>query len=180
MEREAQIEAILFFKGEPVSIDFLVETLKVPKEKVVEGIAILEQQLAGRGVRIVQTNNKVEIRTAPEFSECIESMVKEELQKDLGKAGLETLAVVLYRGPVTRAQVDYIRGVNSTYMLRHLLVRGLIEKIPNPSDSRSYLYQTTHELLGHLGITNIHEMPEYDRVREGVEIFENREHEEVQ
>lgn len=172
---QSKIEALLFFKGEPVSLKFLEESLKISQDEVVDQLSHLKEQLAERGLRIVQTENKVELRTAPELSDFIEVMVKEELQKDLGRAGLETLSVVLYRGPVTRAQVDYIRGVNSTYMLRNLLIRGLVEKVPNPSDSRSYLYQTTHELLGYLGITNIKELPEYQNVQDEINKFENTE-----
>ena len=66
--------------------------------------------------------------TAPQMSATVETLTKEELMKDLGKAGLETISIILYKGPISRAEIDYIRGVQSNFILRNLLVRGLIEK----------------------------------------------------
>ncbi len=111
------------------------------------------------------------LATAPEAGPLLERIAKEERSKDIGKAGLETLAIILYRGPVTRAEVDYIRGVNSTFILRHLTVRGLVERIPNPEDSRSFLYRPTFELLSFLGITSIEELPEYASIMSQLDEF---------
>ena len=101
----------------------------------------------------------------------IEELCKEELSRDLGKAGLETLSIVLYRGPITRSGIDYIRGVNSTFILRNLLIRGLVEKIPNPNDQRSFLYRATFDLLSHLGIPRVEDLPEYGNTNESIEKF---------
>jgi segregation and condensation protein B len=75
--------------------------------------------------------------------------------KDLGKAGLETLSIILYQGPISRAEIDYIRGVNSNFILRNLLIRGLIERVENPHDQRSFLYKPTLELISYLGLSKI-------------------------
>lgn len=168
---EAQIEAILFFRGEPITVQKLAKTLKSTDEAVGEALAHLEEVLRGRGLRLVRKENEVELRTAPEVAEIIETIRKEELSKDLGKAGLETLSIILYKGPVTRAQIDYIRGVNSTFVLRNLLIRGLIEKVPNPKDKRSFLYKQTMELLAFLGLSSIEGLPEYKEVKHELEIF---------
>jgi segregation and condensation protein B len=101
----------------------------------------------------------------------IESLIKDELSKDLGKAGLETLAIVLYRGPIARSEVNYIRGVNSNYILRNILVRGLIEK-DEASSARSTVYRPTFELLSYLGISKVEDLPEYQNARSTVEVFE--------
>jgi len=101
----------------------------------------------------------------------IEQLTKDELTRDLGKAGLETLSVVLYQGPISRADIDYIRGVNSQFILRALLIRGLVERVDNPKDARSYLYKTTLDLLSHLGVSKLSELPEYEQVRKDIEEF---------
>jgi segregation and condensation protein B len=99
--------------------------------------------------------------TSPSASSLIAEITKEELSKELSKAALETLATVLYKGPITRAEIDYIRGVNSNFILRNLQVRGLVEKIDNPADQRSYLYKPTFQLLEFMGVTRLEDLPEY-------------------
>jgi segregation and condensation protein B len=111
--------------------------------------------------------------TAKELSSLIEQLTKEELTRDLGKAGLETLSIVLYQGPISRADIDYIRGVNSQFILRNLLIRGLVERVDNPADARSFLYQTTLQLLSHLGISKREDLPEFDKVREDIAAFKH-------
>ena len=119
----------------------------------------------------METDEEIMLGTAKELSPLIEQITKEELIKDLGKAGLETLSIVLYQGPISRAGIDYIRGVNSQFILRNLLIRGLIERVDNPADSRSFLYKPTLALLSHLGISSIAELPEYEQVKKDIENF---------
>jgi segregation and condensation protein B len=114
---------------------------------------------------LVRKGSEVAIGTRGEAGALIQTLAKEELSKDLGKAGLETIAIVLYQGPVTRARIDYIRGVNSSFMLRHLLVRGLVERTPNPEDQRSYLYQPSFALLQQLGLKRLEDLPNYEAFR---------------
>jgi len=121
----------------------------------------------------VRTNDDVMLGTTKEMSSTIEKLTKEELVRDLGKAGLETLSIVLYQGPISRADIDFIRGVNSQFILRNLLIRGLVERVENPKDARSFLYKTTLSLLAHLGITKIEELPEYSQVRDDIETFKH-------
>src|SRR3989344_7435549 len=171
MDISGKVEALLFFRGEPVSRRELGKALGAKEREVEQGLAELREKLAGRGVALVENGDEVELRTAPEASELIEKIRKEELSRDLGKAGAETLAIILYRNPVTRADIDYIRGVNSTFILRNLLIRGLVERVQNPNDQRSFHYKPTFELLAHLGIKNISELPEYTSVQEELEKF---------
>jgi segregation and condensation protein B len=171
MNLSAKIEAILFWKAEPVSVKKLASLLNVKVEEVKAGLIELEKTLIGRGVTLVQTDEDVMLGTAKELSSLIEQLTKDELTRDLGKAGLETLSIVLYQGPISRADIDYIRGVNSQFILRALLIRGLVERIDNPADARSYLYKTTLDLLSHLGIGKVSELPEYEQVRKEIEAF---------
>jgi segregation and condensation protein B len=182
MNLSAKIEAILFWKAEPISIKKLAALLsteqnedsrdKISAADVKASLSELENILKGRGVTLVQTEDEVMLGTAKELSPLIEQLTKEELTRDLGKAGIETLSIILYQGPISRADIDYIRGVNSQFILRALLIRGLVERVDNPSDARSYLYKPTLDLLSHLGVSKIGELPEYNQVRRDIAAFE--------
>jgi segregation and condensation protein B len=176
MTLDAQIEAILFWKGEPVKRKKLASMLNTSEEEIDRGLTSLQGKLEGRGLALVFKEDEVMMATHQDVSAIIESLLKEELVRDLGKAGLETLSIVLYRGPVSRRDIDYIRGVNSHFILRNLLIRGLIEKVANPKDERSFLYKPTLELISYLGITKIEDLPEYNDVRKEVDTHEAAHH----
>ncbi|OGZ07155.1 MAG: SMC-Scp complex subunit ScpB [Candidatus Lloydbacteria bacterium RIFCSPHIGHO2_02_FULL_54_17] len=171
MELPKAISAVLFYQAEPMSIKRLASALKRPEGEVKEALATLEKSLVETGLCLVRKGDEVTLGTRPEASELIEQMTKEELSRDLSKASLETFSIVLYKGPVTRSEIDYIRGVNSTFILRNLLIRGLIEKIDNPKDQRSYLYQPTFQLLEYMGVSKIEDLPEYASAMASLESF---------
>jgi segregation and condensation protein B len=166
-----QLEAILFYFAEPKSIDELAKMLKVSREEINSSLNILRESLSTRGVRLMVAGDMISLATAPEVSGMIEQMVKEEREKELGKAGLETLSVILYHGPITRSAVDHIRGVNSTFIIRNLLIRGLVEKIENSKDQRSFLYRPTLDILRFLGVTRVEDLPSYEETRAELEGF---------
>src|ERR1035437_5471044 len=164
MQIEQQIEAILFFKGEPVSRKKLSEILNVGQTEINEGLENLKENLKGRGVVLLEKENEITLGTAPELSKLIEDLQKEELNKDLSKASLETLSVVLYKNGATRAEIDYIRGVNSSFTLRALSVRGLVEKTVDEKDNRRYVYKPSFETLSFMGVKMVEELPDYAEV----------------
>ncbi len=168
MPLDAQIEAILFWKGEPIKLKKLASILNKTDEEIKNGLAELGKNIEKRGVQLVYNEDEVMLGTRNELNALIEGLIKEDLVRDLGKAGLETLSIIVYRGPVTRRDIDYIRGVNSNFILRNLLVRGLIEKVVNPKDERSFLYKPTFQLLSYLGLSTIEELPEYAEVRKEI------------
>ena len=172
-----KIEAVLFWRAEPISKKKLAELLDSNITAVEEGLAELETALASRGITLVKKEDEVMLGTAPEFSPLIEKLTKEELHKDLGKAGLETLSIILYFGPVSRSEIDYIRGVNSTFVLRNLLIRGLVERVQNKNDQRSFLYKPTFELITFLGLKGVSELPEYETARAELDQFKNAQQE---
>lgn len=174
MNLSAQLEAILFWKAEPISLKKLAALLNIDIAAVKNGLQELENALQGRGLTLVRTDDEVMLGTAKEISPLIEQLTKEELTRDLGKAGLETLSIILYQGPISRADIDYIRGVNSQFIVRNLLIRGLVERVDNPNDARSFLYKTTLQLLSHLGISKIEELPEYEQVRNDILAFKSQ------
>ena len=165
MNLEQKIEAILFFKAEPIKISKLAQILEVTETEINQALELLKNSLTNRGLKIILNAEEVELVTAPEISSVIERLTKEELSKDLGRAGLETLSIVLYQGPIAKAMIDHIRGVNSSFILRNLQIRGLVEREVNQKDARSFSYKPTTELLAHLGITTIDELPEIDKVK---------------
>ncbi len=172
MDRPQLLEALLFYRAEPVRLRELMALLGTNEEETRHALATLKESLGGRGVRLLETNDTFELVTAPEASALIESLRREELTRDLGKAGAETLAIILYRGPVSRAEIDFIRGVNSTFILRNLLIRGLVERRAHEKGGRGTYYGPTAELLKYLGITSIEALPDYVQVREEVANYE--------
>lgn len=169
MELEAKIEGLLYYKGEEIEIKKIAQLLDVGAEKIEEALKKLENSLAGRGLVIVRKDDAVVLGISAELSSLIESIRKEEVTKELTKSSLETLSIILYKNGVTRSEIDYIRGVNSSFIIRNLLVRGLIEKIIDPKDSRRFLYRPTFETLSYMGITSIEELPNYEKVRSNLE-----------
>ena len=161
MELSRAISAILFYQAEPVSVKRLSAILKRTDRDIHDALMALDAALDATGLLLLRKGDEVTLGTKPEAGTLIEAITKEELAKDLTKASLETLAVILYKGPVTRSEIDYVRGVNSTFILRNLLVRGLIERIDNPADQRSFLYQPTFQLLEYMGISSTKDLPEY-------------------
>jgi segregation and condensation protein B len=169
MTLDSYIEAILFYRGEPVRIKKLAELLSKTEEEISDALSVLEEKLKNRGVKLVRFEDEVTLSTASEASGIIETITREELSRDLGRAGLETLSIILYRGPITRRDIDFIRGVNSSFILRNLQIRGLAERVINPADQRSFLYKPTIDLLEHLGLQKIEDLPEFTQVRAEME-----------
>lgn len=165
MTLDAKIEAILFWKGESISLKKLAAMLETTEDEVAVALIELEKRLEGRGLQLVRKDDEVMLGTHRDMGPVIEKLTKEELVRDLGKAGLETLSIVLYRGPVSRRDIDYIRGVNSQFILRNLLVRGLVERVESPDDKRQFLYKPTFDLLRHLGLGTVTDLPEFEDVR---------------
>ena len=165
IELESKIEGLLFYKGEDVTINKLAELLKVSKEEIEESLKKLELSLTSRGLVLVRKDDAVVLGISSELSSLIEGIRKDEITKELSKASLDTLSIILYRNGVSRSEIDYIRGVNSSFILRNLLVRGLIEKITDKKDSRRLLYHPTFDTLSFMGITSIDQLPNYNEVK---------------
>ena len=113
---------------------------------------------------LVRKDDRVVLGITGELSLLIESIRKEEISKELSKASLETLSIILYKNNIARSEIDYIRGVNSSFIIRNLLVRGLIEKVVDSKDTRRMLYRPTFDTLTYMGITSINQLPNYEQV----------------
>lgn len=160
----AQLEAVLFAAGEQVSKKRLAGIIGVSPALLGKAIEALREELTSRGLALIETETDVELRTSAEAAELVKKLRENELSRDLGKAGLETLALIIYRGSATRGDIDWVRGVNSSQTVRSLLLRGLIEKTENPEDARRPRYVATVDALAHLGVARKEELPGYDEL----------------
>jgi len=158
-----QLEGLLFVTAEPVAPAHLAEALQISPAEVERGLKELEDSLLARGLRLQHHAGRVQLTTAPQLAEAIERFLGLEATSHLSRAALETLAIIAYQQPVTRPQVDAIRGVNSDSMLKSLLNKGLIyESGRTDGPGRPILYSTTPEFLQHFGINTITELPPLD------------------
>ena len=155
-----KIEAILFVAAEPVPTSQLATALDVSASVVERGLNELDASLLTRGLRLQRHGGRVQLTTAPEFAELIERFLGLDSTTHLSRAALETLAIVAYQQPVTRPQIDSIRGVNSDSMIKSLLNKGLVlESGRADGPGRPILYSTSPEFLQHFGLNSILEMP---------------------
>ncbi len=167
-----RIEALLFTEGGSLTYKKLSQLLSCTEEELQAGVTELANKRAGSGIAVVKTDTEVALTVAPAAAETIEKAFEKEIGREIGDAGLEVLAVILYRGPSTRSQIDYIRGVNTSSTIRTLAARGLLERIPNPSDAREYLYRATSELIAYLGVTEATNLPDYVKITSELAAFE--------
>lgn len=164
MDIKSKIESLLFASGEPITVARLAKILSEKELVVIKALQELQQQLANekRGVRLLQKDKSWMLATAPEATDLIKKLRKVTLENNLTPVAGETLAIIAYRGPITRTEINSLRGVESSYILRHLLLRGLIERTPHPQRSNTYLYKISFQFLQHLGVQLEKDLPQYD------------------
>lgn len=161
----AALHALLFTSGEPLSKRQLATLLDLTEKELQTALEALATMLEGSGVALIETPTEVELRTAPEAAALVQKLRENELARDLGKASLETLAVIAYQEGATRGEIDWVRGVNSSASLRTLLMRGLISGREDERDKRRVRYSLTTEALAHLGITREGDLPRAAELR---------------
>lgn len=161
LSTSALLEAVLFASGEPLTKARLAKLLDISVPDVDEAATALADSLADRGLALIETATELEIRTAPAAADVVKALRESELSRDLGKASLETLAMILYRGSATRSEIDWVRGVNSAAAIRSLTLRGLIERSEDATDKRRARYTATVDALAHLGVSKKEDLPRY-------------------
>lgn len=157
------IEAVLFAMGDPLSVKELAQIADVDEKSLKELIGELKEEYKkdSRGLYIVEFNNKVQLCTKPEYGDYIKKLIKPEGRQNLSQAALETLAIVAYKQPITRTEIDDIRGVRSDRAVYTLLERGLIkEQGRKDAPGRPIIYVTTEDFLKYFGFKSIKELPE--------------------
>lgn len=160
------IESLLFMNGDPMKITQLAKISGAPMPEVENAIMMLsgEYSAGNKGLIIIKKEDEIQMATNPENAEFIEQLVTNELQGSLTQAALEVVSIVAYRQPITRAEIEAVRGVNSSYTLRNLLMRGLVERSDNPKDSRGYIYSISFDFLKKLGIEDIKKLPDFEEL----------------
>jgi len=162
MKTKQQIEGLLFISGRPMSETKLSEIL----QKDVKEIRAAAEELmadnnnAEHGVHVIKTASSYQMATNPDLSYLAKEFVKAEQSGELTRPSLETLTIVAYRGPITKAELEQIRGVNCSLILRNLLIKGLVES-KEDSEKMATVYSITFEFLKFLGLNRVEELPEY-------------------
>jgi len=172
---QGKLEALLFLYGEPVKIRNLKDILGVKEKDLNDALDGLIESLdsSERGLHIVRSEDRVQLTTRPSLAPLLADIAKEELDSNLTPASMETLSIVAYLGPCKRSLVEHIRGVNSSFILRNLMIRGLVERSPDASRANAFVYQITMDFLRHMGVGHVQELPEYEKYREFTELFMN-------
>lgn len=164
MNLKSTIESLLFIAGRPVSLKELMAATRKTREEIVAAAQQLQKEHADSGIIILEQHDSYLMSTHPGNSNVVKEFLNSELREKLTDAAIETLAIVAYKQPVSRAEIEAIRGVNSQYTVRLLLMRGLIERNVSPKDSRVGLYRTTHEFLQHLGLKSAADLPDFEEL----------------
>ncbi len=170
MPLDILIEGLLFYRSAPQKKATLQKMYDVSTEDFTAALAALKTRLATGATRLLETDTDIELVTAPELAPYIEALRKGDIKSDIGKAGAETLAIILYRNPITRSEIDRIRGVNSSFILRNLLIRGLVERSQTKQGS-GYTFGVSSALLAHLGVTDSRALTDFARITDALETF---------
>lgn len=175
LDIQANIESILFIEGVPVTEKKLASVLGVSPKAVTEALESLAaryEESTHSGLKLLFHKGAVSLTTKPGQAPLIDLLIKETLQVSLTKTQLEVLAIIAYRGPVSRPEIEAIRGVNCSFTLRNLLLRELIEREGNPSNLRGFVYTLSAQFLMTLGLSSLSELPDYTKLREDEKLIQ--------
>ena len=174
MNRKALLEGLLFAVGEEgLSIERIEEIMDISYEELKEVIASLKESYDSddRGIKLDVLGNRLKLTTKSIHKEYYQKLLEEEETGVLSQAALETLAIIAYNQPITRIDVDEIRGISSSHMIRKLVSRDLIKEVGRSElPGRPILYQTTSEFLDYFGLASKDELPKFDNIVEEVTI----------
>ena len=160
-----QIESLLFISHKPLSVKDLVKLFLVDQKEVIESLMELEKEYQDRvgGIKLLKIGDKYQLATSSEASEIVKKFIKSEVSGELTKPSLETLTIIAYRGPISKAELELIRGVNCSLILRNLLMRGLIEASEDKK-KMVVLYNITFEFLKYLGLSQPSDLPDFEKL----------------
>jgi segregation and condensation protein B len=160
-----QIESLLLVATKPLTVRRLVELTTASTEEVEAALTAIEQKFSApeSGMHLMRHNGTAQFVTSPEVSAVVTEYLKEEQAGELTRAALETLTIIAYRGPISKIQLDTIRGVNCALIIRNLLIKGLIEA-KNHKDRAQSTFQVTADFIRHLGLMSVTELQDYERL----------------
>ncbi len=157
-----KLESLLFVSNKPLTTKMLAKYAGSDESMVTQALQELYKLRKYTGIVLLMAGDEYQLATNSAHTETIKNFLNADLRESLTDATVEVLAIIAYRQPIAKSEIEAIRGVNSQYSIRALLMRGLIEKVPNPNDARGMLYQVTTEFMQHLGLTSINDLPEFD------------------
>lgn len=165
------IESVLFVAGEPVPISDLCFKFNVKQKEIEKAVANLSKKYDGKsGIKLLSFNNKLQFSSNPDYVDYVSLVLNPIRQRNLTKATLETIAIIAYKQPVTRLDIEEIRGVNSDYAINILLEHKLIEIVGRKDAvGKPALFGTTDEFLKRFDISSVNDLPDYDELLEKVQ-----------
>ena len=171
---KAQIEALLFIAGRPLSLENLALKLQISQEEVDKTLVELahEYETQQRGFDIIRLGSEAQLSTSPEYTALVQDFLKEEVQSELSRPSLEAMTILSYRGPMTKAELENIRGINCSLILRNLLIKGLVVAHTHQGVEK---YQVSFEFLKILGLSDLRQLPEYEELNKKVETLVSEE-----
>ena len=175
MELKEKIEAALFVSAKPLALAQIAQIINTEIEQVREATELLfeEYQAKNSGIVIIKNGPQYQMVTSPDCAEIVRSFIKNETTGELSRPSLETLTIIAYRGPITKAELDRIRGVNCALILRSLMIRGLVQQ-ETEQKGKEPAYAITSDFIRYLGISGIEELPDYGKLSAD-DLFESRE-----
>lgn len=161
----AQVESILYAAGEPASISAMATALETSTQDIELALEELAKQCKSRGVRVQRHGNEAQLVTAPETAERIQKFLGLEAANRLSTAALETLAIIAYKQPITKPQMEMIRGVNCDGVIKTLEMHNLIKELGRAETvGHPMRYGISFEFLEHFGLRDVHELPPVDKL----------------
>lgn len=159
-----RIEALLFVASGPATVSQISEALSIPTKEVESALGHLQNDYAGRrGIAIQSNGGRYQLTTAAEYAEDVEKFLGIESTQRLSRAGIETMAIIAYKQPITRPGIDAIRGVSSDGVIKSLLSKGLIQEVGRADGpGRPILFSTTVDFLQHFGLNSLEQLPPYE------------------
>lgn len=170
MSIKSEIESLLFVSSRPLSAKRLAEATGHSKKEVEEALEALAADYDAReasGVMLLRNGDEIQLATSADNAEMVKTFLKDESFGELTRPALETLTIVVYRGPLTKAELEQIRGVNCSLILRNLMIRGLVETEGGKADDPAApaTYRVTFDFLRYLGVRRLEELPDYENLR---------------
>lgn len=168
-----QIEAILFASSKPITVQKLKSTLKVSEEVLREAIEDIASRFNtdGSGIHLLNHGGKIQFVTNPDQAELISTFFKQEVSGELTRPSLETLTIIAYRGPITKPEIEQIRGVNCSLILRNLMIRGLIDE-KDDKQRLQPVFTVSPDFVRQLGVHSVEELPNFAMLNENEKITE--------
>lgn len=165
MSIQSKIESILFVSAKPLSLEKISSICLVPKNEAEQALAALEEKYesADSGIKLMKDGRKYQLVSDSKNAKVVKDFLKDEQTGELTRPALETLTIIAYRGPIAKGELELIRGVNCSLIIRNLLIKGLIEAEEDKKELITF-YRVTFDFLRFLGINQQSEMPDYEKL----------------